>query len=429
MNQLKRLIPILAYILAFLLPWQTKLILRPSFSNYTEISLYAWEIVLLILVFAFLAFLIISRVWKNFYSFKKIPAYFWILAVWELFTLVSIFGAGDKFLALNYYFLFLLALGLFFIITNRELAVSRFRLALSLIVSLSLQAALAIAQFLLQTSWACKYLGLSYHNPAVFGTSVIETISGRWLRAYGGFDHPNILGGVLVFGLLLAAYYIINLPGREPVRETRKKLSNRWRATGIFWLFYLLGLGALTFSFSRSAFLALGAGFLVYGLFYLQAKQKFEFQKLLALAFISVLLVTAISWPFKEIWTSRVLMNNRLEVKSLDERQEYALQAAQMIKARPWLGVGRGNYVEQVATFDPYPQPVHNVFILSWAEIGVFGFLALAAWLFYSLKKSGRSEISAAFLIVLVILMFFDHWLFSLPFGLVFFWLIFGFIW
>ena len=34
---------------------------------------------------------------------------------------------------------------------------------------------------------------------------MIEAAGGRWLRAYGGLDHPNILGGFLALALIVAA--------------------------------------------------------------------------------------------------------------------------------------------------------------------------------------------------------------------------------
>ena len=74
-----------------------------------------------------------------------------------------------------------------------------------------LQACLGIYQFFTQSSFACKWLGMASHNAQDLGVSVIETLSGeRWLRAYGGLDHPNIFGGFLCFSILiLISFFII----------------------------------------------------------------------------------------------------------------------------------------------------------------------------------------------------------------------------
>ena len=49
---------------------------------------------------------------------------------------------------------------------------------------------------------------MAVHKAEELGTSVVETVGAdglgeRWLRAYGGLDHPNILGGILAVALLL----------------------------------------------------------------------------------------------------------------------------------------------------------------------------------------------------------------------------------
>ena len=79
-------------------------------------------------------------------------------------------------------------------------------------------------------------------------------------------------------------------------------------------------------------------------------------------------------------------------------------------------------------------QPVHNVFLLVWAEIGIvglLGFLGLLGYLGWSaLKRFWKEEdyISLPLLLALVIIMMFDHWLWSLHFGVLWFWLILGLI-
>ncbi|MFA5163605.1 MAG: O-antigen ligase family protein [Patescibacteria group bacterium] len=421
MGALKRIIVYLSYLAVFLLPWQTKLILRPSFSNYNEISLYVWESVLVILLLCFAVYkLKYGQIrWKL--SIKGIGLPVYLLLAWNLFTLISIFFASDKLLAWNYYLLFILGIGLWLFFQDKGINLSRFKIVVGLLASLSLQAILAISQFLLQTTWACKYLGLSFHDSGLPGASVVESSFGRWLRAYGGFDHPNILGGVMVFVLLLSAYYIINLPDRGS--------KSRWRSSLFFWLAYFLGLSALLFSFSRAALLAYLAAMFIFAVFYITKKAWNNLAKLAALAFLSLVLCGALCFPFREIWFNRWQASGRLEEKSINERQTYLYQAANLIRQRPYFGIGRGNYVANLGDEESYPQPVHNVFILAWAEIGVFGFAAFALWLFYSLKKTSATEVGAGFIVALAVLMFFDHWLWSLPFGIIFFWLVLALIW
>src|SRR3989344_3796134 len=68
----------------------------------------------------------------------------------------------------------------------------------------TLQSLLGIWQFLTQSTFAFKWLRLAEHQAWQAGTAIISGPEiGRWLRAYGAFPHPNVLGGYLVVGLIL----------------------------------------------------------------------------------------------------------------------------------------------------------------------------------------------------------------------------------
>jgi O-antigen ligase len=106
-----------------------------------------------------------------------------------------------------------------------------------------------------------------------------------------------------------------------------------------------------------------------------------------------------------------------------------------LIKKNWLFGSGIGNYTKTLAVKEPqrpwyYLQPVHNTFLLVWAETGIFGllfFIALLGFLFLqSVKK--KNILSLSILSILAIIMIFDHYLWSLHFGILFFWIIIGFI-
>jgi len=48
------------------------------------------------------------------------------------------------------------------------------------------------------------------HQASTLGTYVVETGAGRWLRAYGSFGHPNMLGFFLVLGIISAVAIAAN---------------------------------------------------------------------------------------------------------------------------------------------------------------------------------------------------------------------------
>lgn len=426
MKFLRRLTEALFLVFVFLLPWQTKFIIRPAINNFNEISLYVSQLVLLLALILFFSYQLLRKD-----PDEKTPLVWYFLAALELFILISFFFAPDKMLAAYHYFVFLGGLGLFYFLREgmnqvayEESCLNRTRALYVFLGSVFLHAVLAIWQFLSQNTFASKYLGLASHNPETLGVSVIETFSGRWLRAYGGLDHPNILGGVMVFALLFSAFLL-----------ARKKIINsQIHIWGVVLLFfsYFFSLAALFFSFSRTAWLAYAIGMIILLVVILKREDRWVAGRLLALTFFSLILFAAAVLPYRELVFTRFNANSRLENNSIIERTSYLDEAQLMIKKSPLLGVGIGNYITNAARsgrIDDYRnQPVHNAFILAFAESGVFAFLSLGLFLFFLAKDGRRQTFSIAVIIAMVVLMMFDHWLFSLPFGIIFFFFILGLI-
>jgi O-antigen ligase len=349
-----------------------------------------------------------------------------------IFIFISIFAAPDTFLALYHYFVFLAGLSLFFIIRSgtskldyQESIFNKLSLIYSFLASILFQALLGIYQFFSQSAFAFKYLGLSAHYPGVLGTSVIETVNGRWLRAYGGMDHPNILGGVLALSLILAAYLLAK---KKIISNTKQKLSSIF-----LFIFYFISLYALFFTFSRGAWLALGAGLFALLLIFIVNKDKWILSRFIALLFFSAILVCIAAAPYQDLLMVRVDAQTRLEQKSITEREAYIHEAKDVIRANPLTGVGAGNYTlalnqteAKKAVWDY--QPVHNVFLLLWAECGFFSLISFLIFFFY-LLKNGRKEMFAwAIVATLLVIMMLDHWLISLPFGIILLFFLLGLI-
>lgn len=424
MKYLKRLTEIFLLAFAFLLPFQTKLILLAGTNNFTEISLYLSHLPLILALLSFLIYQFLNR--QN----KKIPIYWYFMATFVSFYSFSLFFAADKILSLYKISLLLLALGLFYIL-RFSLAedvllgslVSRLKLIYAFLISVFLHAILAIYQFLSQSTFASKYLGLALHNPELVGTSVIEVGSGRWLRAYGGLDHPNILGGVLVIALLLSAYLL----------SKRKIINTRLQIYGILSIFvaYFVYLSALFFTFSRSAWLALLVGALILLFFFFKKEDKWTTGRYLFLLFFSLILFTFLSFSFKDIVITRFKASSRLEQVSLTERSNELQTVSNIIKNQTWFGLGAGNYTIALSSQEinnEYPQPVHNSFLLLFAESGIFALLALLLFILFFFKDKGREGLFVALILTLLVLMFFEHWFFSLPFGILFLMFILGLI-
>jgi hypothetical protein len=213
MFRLNKIIEYLLYLFVFLLPFQTRLFIEKGsinggYSEYGTISLYVFDIVLVVLLIFFL--IRQRKKLKNVERPKKIPFFWWLVAGLDLMIFISIFSADDHVLSVYRYIGFLLGAGLFWVIIKAKY--SQIKMFFALIFGIFIHAGLGIWQFFTQSDFASKWLGMARHSASTGGTSVVEVAETgqRWLRAYGGLPHPNILGGVLVLGILIIIRGLIN---------------------------------------------------------------------------------------------------------------------------------------------------------------------------------------------------------------------------
>lgn len=431
MKYLSKIIEYGLYILVFLLPIQTRWIISPGLNEYQTFSLYGVDILLVLL----LALFVISRLFSSYSQTAEQEGFLgnekwgkWLTSGLFLILVFSVLSAGNKSLALYKFSWLILGVGLFWLINS--VGYNKLKLIYSFLFGIFLQAILGIWQFLVQNSFSNKWLGLAYHDPAQLGASVVEFIAKdgvgeRWLRAYGGFDHPNILGGVLAIALLiLISEIIIN----QVFNYRFLKLIN--------WIFLGTFSVALFFTFSRAAWLAFFVGMLII-LAGFTFKHNLKAQKeILSAILISGILIGVLFFQYNELVATRMLDGSRLEQKSKIERITSYQEALSMIKKYPLAGVGLGNYTLALKKIVPnqenfYYQPAHNIFLLVFAESGFLGWLLfmglilyLAFFIFFRSEKYKDKITKISILAGLVILMFFDHWLWSLHFGILFLWLI-----
>lgn len=408
---------IFLYLWLLIWPLQTKLILRTSDSPYLEISLFLSLLILLVPLIIWTHQIFTKDYWR----FKKgiTKPKWWVgLIIFELVTFVSIFWADDKLLALYRYLILVFGILLFYVVKNTDFVKTKLVIRY-FIIGLIAPSLLAIWQFFTQSTFASKYLGLAYHASNILGDSVIETSAGRFLRAYGSFDHPNILGGMMALGLILVLY-----------SSLKKEISRNER------LFYLISFSvfylALLVSFSRTAWLALliSAPFILFSAW---RRGKFQ-KKLIALFIILVVGISvAVINPVRDLFLSRTQTDSRLEIKSIDERELYLKQAKEVITRNPFIGTGIGGYTTEVKILDnfAYPywyyQPVHNYWLLIWAELGVLGLVGVIIFWFslfiISLKKKLWPVILALFVFSLL-----DHWLWTQTLGILIFFFVMGIV-
>lgn len=393
---------------AFVLPWQVKLILRKGEinggqNNFLEIALFAFG--LAVLFFVFLAFrqMVIEKKWPEKNSKPNI-----FLLIFVLFLFFSIFFGADYFLSLSHFFYFLIGASFLFFSQLFQKEINWRLVARAFLFSCFLSALLGIFQFAIQEVPEIKYFVAPHQVLEHAGESVLESDGQRLLRAYGGFDHPNIFGGVMAVALILIIDKLIR------VKDKKEWLASVFVFIIFFW--------ALLISFSRAAWLAFAVAFLIY-LF-------FNFRRSLAKILLIFGLCAGVSMIFfganSEWLSSRVSANGRLENISIDERWTGLKIASEKIISQPFRPAGLGSYANFL--LNKYPdlsswqyQPVHNVWLLLSAEVGVWSAILLLLFcLSIILNNQKKSAITISLLALLFVLSLFDHWLFSLPFGILF---------
>lgn len=416
----------LLYSFVFFLPLQTIFILREIFFDdvkwqYGTIGLYISDISLIIFIlFSFIYFK--KQLYKYFVKNKNIVL---ISLLFIIFTFSSSFWSLDKELSIYFSVKIFLSICLFFIlqITNFNTKI----LLLVFISSIFFQSIIGFFQFTIQDTFSFKYLGLQHYNIWQGGTSIITSNSGRWIRSYGGESHPNIFASLLLTAILFSIYLYIS-------SQKELKLLN---------IFLLISISLFTttilFTFSRNIWLAFFIG-LVFITIFLFLKNKNLFKKI----FIPLILISLTSFTiifiYKDLFFVRVSHDTLTSHNSLSDRTLYTMHSISLIRENLFFGTGIGNYTNSIYDLkkNKYPiwyyQPVHNIYLLTFSELGLIGFFLLLSFVAFNLKNIylQRNKINFSkfifilILFLLLIISILDHFLWTSHVGLLLIFLIFG---
>lgn len=293
------------------------------------------------------------------------------LGIFLLTLLPSVWGASLLVVAISRFAQLTLWLAFAFWVSQNT---ALFKKELLTLLSLSVGGVviLALAQLHFQHSifgyWA---LGEPVLSPSLGGVAKGSFLGVSFLRPYGTFPHPNVLGGVLS---VLALWFWV-----------KKKL----------WGFGFSVVGTLI-SFSQVTWASLGLGFLA-------------------------TLMVPKSFPLLVFDFNSLLQN-----PSIQRRWDLLVAGWEMFKEAPFLGVGLGHFTKALPSFGLpkgillFIQPVHNIFALVAAESGIIAFLSLLAlWgtAFWESLSRKRWALAVS-LGQLTLLGSFDHYLYTLPQGL-----------
>ncbi|MEK9169941.1 MAG: hypothetical protein AAB788_04320 [Patescibacteria group bacterium] len=202
----------------------------------------------------------------------------------------------------------------------------------------------------------------------------------EFLRPYGTFSHPNSMAG---FFLLLYFFVLIY------------KKFNRYLALKYLYLFVSSVL--VFISFSKIAI----ACYLILNTYYLILNTKFNC-KICKIARVITLFI--ISLIFLSATTDPLTVNKRIELMK---------NSITIIMRYPIQGVGLGSYLVEQVKFSSkfylfFNQPVHNIFLLFFSELGlIIGGIIIVFYLFYLRKLI---KWSPYLILVIVMTGFFDHY-------------------
>lgn len=259
---------------------------------------------------------------------------------------------------------------------------------------------LGIAQFLTGNSLGLWILGERSFSVATPLVSKFNFYDRIFLRPYGTFSHPNMFAGFLSVSLPLL-------------------LGGLSSPLSVFKIILALLISSTIFiTFSRPGMVLISIYLLIL------------FKRLWKLLLIFAVLVAPIALVrFVSIFTY-----DSLAVLRREQLSEFAIR---IFLEHPFFGVGLNNFINTLASSEVlvgtsrFLQPVHNIFLLSLSETGLFGFsgllLILGTAFTLNLKKGSLfNKGLIASLLIIVFLGFFDHYFLTLPQGQRLLFMVFG---
>jgi len=435
-------IPLFLIFLSFI---STLWSLNKSLTFFRSIKILEFYLLYLYIIYRFYPYL---RTLEIFHSNQNVPR-----GTFELSGLEQLVLKTDR---LRYFLKFIIYIGLF-------------------------QSIIGILQFLVQHS-----LGLFWLKESLIATNISgvakEVFAGQaFIRAYGLFPHPNIFGGFLLFSIILTQLYIkLFNPGQKVPRGTNSDATmeqpgvnqnmencstpaplqkfvphgtsfSRLGWNNLIFRFALpLEFCALILTFSKSAIIALILAFLYIrvsnvprGTYKLNnLKKLFHVEQLWKKLFLVILIILTFIVIAKPNMTSFV-------TKSITDRLTLLNVSRGTIEGNILVGVGMGQFVINmpkyaIPTLTNWQfQPVHNIFLLIWSELGLLG-LVIIIWFFWKLfhveHSSDKSDkivprgtfvlasIAKGILIGFIFIMLFDHYLWDIQQGELMLWMVMGFV-
>jgi hypothetical protein len=326
-------------------------------------------------------------------------SFFWegerkYLTLFLVISLISIFNSGFASYPLLYWRWLHLALPafLFYFLSRKPLEEGNFTKIAQIVLAAGLiECAIAIPQYFIQHSLGLKGLGeatlIATHY---IGSNFPMSDGSVWIfdrffhgirdhlyviRAYGTLPHPNVLGGFMVFSLLITAH----LYGRAKKRT--------WLGLALF-----IQMFSLFTTYSRSAIFS-GAFAMVLWIAVTSWREK-KINSLFWVASSSFLLSVGLLYP-QLFHRGGIVSYNVVSQNSDSLRMTIQDVGVAMFRAHPFLGVGFNNYMiafQKVAGGQALPATyIHNVYLHLAVEVGILGALSLLAFCFMVVRRGWKN--------------------------------------
>jgi O-antigen ligase len=389
------------------------LVARPLgniYAGYTDVRFFASDLFLILaLAFWLLSLVARPRPLQRGLWFLTFPIAGLVILSWT-----GVLTGIDPALTLYHSVRFTLLLGLYFFLVNASLA--PLWVAVPLALGVIVQAIVALGQFSAQHSLGLAAWGELVLSPNDPNASIVTVGATKILRAYGLTEHPNLLGGFLAFALvLMLGYYFW-----APASARRRYLLLAPAALGLVTLL-------VTFSYAAVVAFAASAVLLVLILLADPAARRMHLRAL-ALAGIVLIATVVLSARANPIVLKQNLAfaQDNEGQQSLSEREAMVLSADRLFYAHELFGIGNGALPEAMYKLDKqfpkafYYQPAHFVILDVAAELGLLGgmlwlWLLTIPWLALAIKRRAVVRApwlaaTAAALLVITVLGFFDYY-------------------
>ncbi len=253
----------------------------------------------------------------------------------------------------------------------------------------------------------------------------------RWLdegmiRAYGTFSHPNSMAGFL---LLAWWWWKTNLPPTPFFNKTGAK--NIFFGNIFKWIVNWSAVLGIILAGSRTVWVMTIVLLIAEQLRITNYNNKITNYELRITNYGSMLKKKEILGKFLlgvgivMLILGVININYRIsdflggwDSEGWQKREWLGLSSLKMIRSNPLFGVGAGNFLVRLMEYRVgnfyWLQPVHNIFLLAWSEIGIIGLLAIGGIALGKVMKINFKKYSWLLFIVIVTGMG-DHYWLTLP--------------